>query len=272
MKLLNRLERKFGRYAISGLMGYIVGAKAIVFLFMMMEGQETVRWMLALAPDRVLEFGEYWRLFTFLFIPPVPFGGTFIFLIVFVLFFYYMIGTRLEQEWGSFRFNVYYFVGAISIIVASFITELFFVGQAGIPHYLNLSLFLAFATLYPEYQIRLMLLLPIKVKYLAWVYLGFIALTFLTLDVPGMVMSGVSLINYFMFFSGYIARNIRLKKRAYTGRARFQSKKPSRRTVHRCTVCGKTEADDPEMEFRYCSKCEGYYEYCMDHLRNHEHK
>ncbi len=264
MRLLQRLERKLGRFAIKGLMGYIVGAKALVFLFMMMHGPHVVRGALAFHPELVLEYGEYWRLFTFIFIPPMP---VFILLIVFVLFFYYMIGTRLEHEWGSFRFNLYYFIGVVSIIVASLLT-----GEAGVPHYLNLSLFLAFATLYPEYQVRLMLMLPIKVKYLAWIAVAFIAFTVLFGALSAKIMAVVSLINYFMFFSGYISRNLKMKKRAYTGRARFQSRIPERRVVHRCAVCGITEQDDPEMEFRYCSKCEGTYEYCMDHLKNHEHK
>ncbi len=262
MKLLNRWERKFGRVAIRGLMGYIVGVNALVFFINIMEPELNVESILMFHPALVLQ-GEYWRLITFIFIPPtaMPIFAIFVFL------FYYLVGTRLEQEWGSFRFNVYYFTGMLATLAASFVFW-----QPGFPHYLNLSLFLAFATLYPDYQIRLFLMLPLKVKYLAWAYVAILALTFLSAPLSSYsVMAVASLANYFLFFGGHLLRRAKMKKTAYQGRARFQSKLPSRQTIHRCHLCGRTEEDDPDLEFRYCSKCRGHYEYCMEHLRDHQH-
>jgi len=260
MKWLNRLERKLGKYAIRNLMGYIVGAKAVVFFLNMVDNQ--VIGLLQLKPHLVME-GEVWRLVTFIFIPPTP---LFLFLIIFVLYFYYMIGIRLEYQWGSFKFNLYYLVGVLATIAASFIT-----GGEGTSLHLNLSLFLAFATLYPEHQIRFMLMIPIKVKYLAWVYAANLAFTFVFHPLAAKIMALASLLNYLLFFTGDLVRTIKFRRQARAGRKRFQATRPTRSYVHRCSVCGITELDDPEMEFRYCSRCEGLHEYCMDHLHDHEH-
>ncbi len=260
MKWINYLERKLGKYAIKGLMGYIVGANALVFFLSLMEPQ--LIHALELRPQLVMQ-GEIWRLVTFVFIPPQT---RFIIFIIFVLYFYYMVGTRLEYRWGSFRFNLYYLVGVLATIAASFLT-----GSPATPLHLNLSLFLAFATIYPEHQILFMLLLPIKVKYLALVYAASLMFTLLFSPLGAKVMALASLVNYLLFFTGDIVRYVKFRRKAQKGKKRFQAKMPNRSYVHRCAVCGRTEQDDPDLEFRYCSKCEGLYEYCMDHLKNHEH-
>lgn len=259
MKWLNKLERKFGKYAIRNLMGYIVGANAVVFFINMIDPQVIA--LLQLHPRLVME-GEVWRLVTFIFIPPPI---RFIFLIVFVLYFYYMVGTRLEYQWGSFKFNIYYLVGILATIGASFIT-----GAPATPIHLNLSLFLAFATLYPEHQIMFMLMIPLKVKYLAWVYIASLVISLFG-GLASAIMALASLVNYLLFFAGYLSRKLKLRKQAHVGKKRFQHNMPAKSFVHRCAVCGKTELDDPDMEFRYCSRCEGLYEYCMDHLYSHDH-
>ena len=259
MNWINRLERKFGKYAVKNLMGYIVGANAVVFFISMIDPQAIN--LLRLDPGLVMQ-GEVWRLVTFIFIPPPI---RFIFLIIFVLYFYYMVGTRLEYQWGSFKFNIYYLLGIVATIGASFIT-----GAPATPVHLNLSLFLAFATLHPDHQILFMLLIPIKVKYLAWVYAVSLVLSLFG-GLASALMALASLLNYLLFFTGYLVRHIKLRKQTRAGKKRFQSKTSNRRYFHCCAVCGKTELDDPDMEFRYCSRCEGLYEYCMDHLHQHEH-
>lgn len=261
MNLLNNLERKFGKFAIQRLMGYIIGANVLVFLagfaFPYIYG------LLALNPRLVMQ-GEFWRVLTFLFIPPTQS----MFFAIFVFYFYYMVGSGLEEAWGSFRFNVYYFIGAAATIGASFLT-----GGVGTPLYLNLSLFLAFATLYPEYEVRLFLMLPIKVKYLGWIYGVFLLVTVLTGSLAAKLAALASVLNYLFFFSGHIVSTVRHRKKVSHHRSSYISRMPpQRRSVHMCTVCGITEEDNPGMDFRYCSKCEGDYEYCMDHLKDHEHK
>lgn len=261
MNLLNRLERKFGRFAIQRLISYIIGANVVVFFLSFMD--PTVIRILALDPQMVLQ-GEFWRLVTFLFIPPT----LSIFFAIFVFYFYYMVGMGLEAAWGSFRFNVYYLIGAVATVAVSLLT-----GGVGTPVYLNLSLFLAFATLYPEHEVRLFLILPVKVKYLGLIYAAVLLITLLTSPVPVKVMALASLLNYLLFFAGYIISTVRHRKNVSRSRKRYLSRMPRQRLwVHRCTVCGITEEDDPQMDFRYCSRCEGDYEYCMEHLRDHEHK
>lgn len=256
MKWLDRLERKFGRFAIRDLMKYIVILNGIVYL-LMISRQGAAVGKLALIPPLVMA-GEVWRLITYIFIPPAA-SPIFIF---FVLYFYYMIGSALEQTWGSFRFNLYYLLGMVGTTAAAFIT-----GGFATATYLNLSLFLAFARLYPNFEILLFFILPVKVKYLAWLNWAFIAYTVLVSPLPNKIFAIVSILNYLLFFGRATVRSANNRRRAHSYRKQTQRPK----TVHKCTICGITEEDDPDMEFRYCSKCEGDYEYCMNHLRNHEH-
>ena len=262
MNLLDRMERRFGRYAIRELIVYIVGLNALIYFLRYAYPQSGAIGKLVLDPYLIMR-GEVWRLITFVFIPP----ATSILWIFFILYFYYIVGIGLEREWGSFRFNIYYFTGMLATGLAAFIT-----GQGATALYLNLSLFLAFAYVYPDYQILLFFILPVKVKYLAWLNWAFIAFTVLTAPLSGKVAALVSVGNYFLFFGSDIFSNIRQRGSTYQRRRPFRALTQQRpATIHRCAVCNKTEKDDPRMDFRYCSTCEGDYEYCMDHLKTHEH-
>lgn len=266
MNILNNLERRFGRYAIPQLIVYIVGINALVYMLRYGMPQSDAIGKLWLDPHLVLQ-GEIWRLFTWIFIPP----SASLVWIFFILYFSYMVGIGLEHEWGSFRLNVYYFTGMAATVLAAFI-----VGQGTTAIYLNLSLFLAFACIFPDFEILLFFILPVKVKYLAWINWAFIAFTVLTAPLPGKAAALVSVANYFLFFGADIISNAKNRGFAHQRRRSFSAKleKGSGRkgTMHKCTVCGVTEDDDPVMDFRYCSTCEGHYEYCMKHLKEHEHK
>lgn len=260
MKILNKLERRFGRYAIPNLMFYIIGFNFLVFVLSYVNKGVDVVGTLALVP-RLVMAGEVWRLFTYLFIPP----SFSLFWILFVLYFYYIVGTGLEHEWGSFRFNVYYLAGMIGTTISAFIS-----GSAT-ALYLNLSLFLAFAHVFPNFQILLFFIIPVKVKYLAWLNWVFFIFTLMTAPMAGKLAAIASISNFFLFFGKDIIDRLKVDRAAYAGRQRFQAAKPEKTTFHRCSTCGMTEKDDPSMEFRYCSTCTGDYEYCMTHLKNHEH-
>ena len=256
MNLLNKLERKFGKYSIKNLMTGIVILNAVVYLLMYVDASGTLIEKLRLVPQLVMQ-GEVWRLITYVFIPP----NASVIWIIFILYFYYMIGTALEQEWGSFKFNIYYLLGMIGTTIAAFVF-----GGVGTATYINSSLFFAFARLFPEYEILLYFILPVKVKYLAWLNWAFLGFTIIFM--PGYRAAAiVSIINYFIFFGRDIVSNTK----SYGKRKVYQAKLSKDFTVHKCTICEKTEKDDPKMDFRYCSTCEGDYEYCMDHLKNHEH-
>lgn len=260
MNWLDKLERKYGRFSIKNLMTYIISLNALVYMLTYVLKLPVDN--LILYPELVLK-GEVWRLITYIFIPP----SASLFWIIFVLYFYYMIGNSLEHEWGSFKFNIYYFMGMLGTTIAAFIS-----GSGTTATYLNLSLFLAFAYIYPNYEILLFFILPIKVKYLAWLNWIFIGFTIIFQPLPLKLAAIVSIINYFVFFGKDMVTGAKNRKYVYENRKRFKYSVPKNASIHKCTVCGITEKDNPNMEFRYCSKCEGDYEYCMEHLHNHQHK
>lgn len=261
MRWLDKLERRFGRFAIKNLMTYIVALNLGVFLIGFLIPDSDIIMKLSLIPDLVLK-GEVWRLITYIFIPQ----QTSVLWILFFLYLYYMIGTSLEHEWGSFKFNIYYFIGMLATTIVAFLT-----GMGGTGEYINLSLFLAFAAIYPNYEILIFFVLPVKIKYLAWLNWAYIGWSVLFSPLPIKIAAVVSVINYFIFFGKDIVFSMKNNRSAYFNRREFQSKLSKPDFRHRCTICGITENDDPNMDFRYCSKCEGDHEYCMNHLFNHEH-
>ncbi|MFP4661584.1 MAG: hypothetical protein ACLFPF_05285 [Halanaerobiales bacterium] len=278
MKWLNKLQRKYGRYAIKNLMLYIVFLTGAVYLIDLLDPTGRFLGQLTLVPSRVMQ-GEIWRLITYVFVPP-----TRSIFIIFALYFYYMIGSSLERVWGSFKFNMYYLIGIAATTVVAFLTN-----GVGTPVYLNLTLFLAFARLYPNFQILLFFILPVKMKYLAWItwaYFGLIIIQYLGGLVLAVFSAGlrypdsgtvitllIALSNYFIFFGQDIIKDIKLKGKVQKNRRKFQREKywDHDEAIHECHVCGITEKDDSRMSFRYCSKCDGAYEYCEKHLENHEH-
>lgn len=211
MKFLDKLERRFGKYAISGLMTYIVLGNAAVFIFNYLMPSLNIVGKLALIPALVYK-GQVWRLITFIFIPP----NTSIVFIFFSLYFYYLVGNSLEQLWGSFKLNVYYLVGMLGTILAALIT-----GYADATH-LNLSLFLAFAYLFPNFEILLFFIIPIKIKYLAWLNWAFIAFTVLIGALPSKLAAIASVINYFLFFGTDVFRGMKNRRQVSINRREFR--------------------------------------------------
>jgi len=274
------MERKFGRYAISNLMFYIIIVYGVGFLIMKTMPGLYWSW-LSLDVNAILH-GQIWRLVTFLMYPP----STDFFYIIFSLYLYYMIGTQLEYQWGAFRFNMYFLTGVIGHILAAFIAY-FTLGLTGImfpmtTSYLNLSLFFAFAALYPNMEFLLFFVLPIKVKWLALVdglifaYEIFRSVKNGIMYSPAYFATGVcavlSILNFILFFS----MTKEMKRFSYKEVKRKQAyhrevKRASSGTRHKCAICGRTEQDGEHLEFRYCSKCNGNFEYCQDHLFTHEH-
>lgn len=259
LKWLNNLEKKYGKHAIHGLMKYIVAANFAVFLLSAISpGLEE---NLMLIPEAVMA-GQVWRIFTFILIPP----ATSAFWILFTLYFYYIIGMGLEQAWGSFKFNIYYLVGMIATIIVSLVG-----GSPATGTFINLTLFLAFASIYPNHEVLLFFILPVKMKYLAIFDAVLLAQQFIMGGVGIKLMILASLANYFIFFGKDFIELFKTKKKVKKNKERFKVIEMKDYVRHRCTVCGMTERDDPNMEFRYCSKCSGHKEYCMNHLKNHEH-
>ena len=217
LKWINKLERKYRRYAISNLMTYIIALNAVVYVINLLIPQSNLYAKLALNPAMILR-GEIWRLITFLFLPP---SSSPIF-IVFVLYFYYLVGSNLEYQWGSFRFNIYYLIGVLSTIAASFISYAITGFGLVSPEHLNLSLFLAFAHLFPYFEVLLFFFIPIKVKYLAWFNWAFIVFALIFRPLPMKLAAIASVVNYFIFFGSDLITTIKLRIQTYKKRKRFR--------------------------------------------------
>lgn len=261
MNWLNKLERRFGRYAISGLMRYIVMITGLVYIFTLFDPEKRAILSLYLDPSSVLR-GEIWRLVTFIFIPPASSPIW----IIFILSFYYTMGTSLEQTWGSFKFNMFYIVGMASTIMMAFAT-----GLGATSLYLNLSLLLAFAFVFPNYEILLFFVLPVKVKYLAWLNWAFLLLVLLTNPLSEKLMVIAALTNYALFFGKETWIAVCRKNTAAANRRRFSAESVISPAKHECALCGKTEQSDPKAVFAICKICDGQREYCDRHLEKHPH-
>lgn len=269
MRFLYKLERKLGKLAIPNLMMYIIFGQAIVFLFSMFNPSFYYNFMFSW--DAILQ-GEIWRLITFIFIPETLSPLWFII----TALVYYSIGSNLERTWGTFNFNFYYFVSIIATIIVGAIFNI----AGPIATYVNLSLFLSFATLVPDATFYLYFFIPVKAKYMLVFYFVILAMNIFSGGISSFALIAASLLGYFIFFALPALKRGRMRQKAAPAQRNFKdarreiekgSKAPIKVAFHKCHVCGKTEVDDPEMEFRYCSKCNGHYEYCMDHLHNHTH-
>lgn len=322
--MLNKLEKKFGRFAIPNLMNYIIGCYAIGYV-MSLFGQGQALSMLQLEPYMIINHFQIWRIFTWVLTPP----NMNIFFALIMMLFYWQLGRNLESMWGTFRFNLYMFSGFFFTVLGAFVlygilrlpmvsdfaiiegsnsvirlSE--FLGGYFSTSYINLSIFLAFAMTIPDMQVLLYFVIPIKMKWLAIVYALIVGYSFVVTGLPGKVAIISSLLNFFIFFASTKAfkgmsinqyRRQRDFRRATqqgrtspfgqsTGRGGGTTQRQQQETHetntenrdksikiarHRCSVCGRTELTNPELEFRFCSKCNGNYEYCNDHLFTHEH-
>ena len=269
MRILDKLERKIGWFAVRNLAVYIVAGNALVWLtgFIFRENAFVER--LALVPAAVFK-GEVWRIVTFVLMN--SFGGSPL-LVLIELYFLYFIGQNLEGYWGSFRFTFYYFVSLILTAVVSLLTGVSLYGA----RYIHLSLFFAFAAIAPEMRILLFFFIPVKIKYLAWAAWAFTAYEFImSRSWADRLVILAPLAAYAMFFGPQIAGALRRNRSVYANRRKFDRKiagtKVVKASFHKCEICRITEVDAPDMEFRYCSKCEGNYEYCMTHLNDHFHR
>ncbi|MBQ7565108.1 MAG: hypothetical protein IJT16_14105 [Lachnospiraceae bacterium] len=284
-KLLNKIERKFGRYAISNLSLYIIIAYVIGYILTLTGSVEFI----SLNPFKILH-GQIWRVVTWIIVPPSTLN---IFTII-MLFFYYSLGTSLERTWGTFRYNIYIFSGFLFTVVGAFLLYAVyramgypgevigvFISNAFSTYYINLSIFLAFAAIYPNMQVMLYFIIPVKIKWLAWLDVAVLLISFFTGNMGIKVSIVASLLNFILYFFGTINvkrfspkevhRRTSFRREAQTAQRTYTTP-GGQITKHKCAICGRTELDGDHLEFRFCSKCIGNYEYCQDHLFTHEHR
>jgi len=228
--------------------------------------------------------GQVWRFITFIFIP----DSTNPFNLILSLYFTWFIGTMLEREWGTPKFNLYYFSGVVLTILTGMIGH-YALGYSVIfgTYYVGLSMFLAFAALYPDAQFLLFFVIPFKAKWLAWLDAALFAVDTLRYILIGnylyALLPVVAILNFLIFFWCDLMDQLDRKRSfarhqnshqtiQFKSAVRQQRKKEARQGYrHKCSVCGRTDADYPDLEFRYCSKCAGYHCFCIDHIFNHEH-
>ncbi len=279
---MSKFEKRFGKYAISNLSLILILCYVVGYFIELVNADFLL--YLTLNPYAILH-GQIWRIFTWIIIPPSsldPFT-------IIMLLFYYNIGTSLERTWGTYRYNVYLLSGMLFTVLGSFVWLAieYFVGGPVMnlsyistiaslyfsTYYINMSIFLAFAATFPEVQVLLMFIIPVKVKWMGILYGLVLVYDFLFAgSLVTRIAIASSLLSFAIFF--FTSRShIHMSPKQMKRRAEFRQdiRRNSRVTKHKCAICGQTEDDDPSLEFRFCSKCNGNYEYCQQHLFTHTH-
>lgn len=286
----NKLEKKFGKYAIPNLTMFLIAGYAIGYLLNLISPQ--LESFLTLNPYAILH-GQIWRLFTWVITAPSALD---IFTII-MLAFYFSIGQSLENAWGTFQYNAYVIGGILFTIIGSFVAYISmcifhlgipesyigaeglnqvigqFVGSQISTYYLCMSLLLAFAATFPEHQVLFFFIIPLKVKWLGIFYAITILVSFFQGSVVTNIIVFASLLNFVVFF---LSSRRKFSPKQQKRKKQFQRQAYTRMhnpdgSMHKCHICGRTEKTNPELTFRYCSKCKGNYEYCQDHLFTHQH-
>ncbi len=280
MNFLNKMERKYGRYAIRNLTAVMIALYAAGYILTLFASD--LMGYLTLEPYYILR-GQIWRIVTWILVPPSSFD---IFTIV-MLFFYFSIGQTLEKTWGSFRYNVYILSGLLFTVIGAFILygvcvlqgHHYTFGLLFNTYYINMSIFLAFAVTYPDMEVLLYFIIPVKMKWMGVLYGVLTLYSFVSTNWAGRAAIIASLLNFILFFiltrnhKGSFKAGAQQRRRREQFRQDVKKVTPTRSgSVHKCAVCGRTEKDGDDLVFRYCSQCRGGYEYCQDHLFTHMHK
>jgi hypothetical protein len=270
MRAVNDFCYRHPRFGIPNLMRYIAIGNVAFWLLGMVN--PTLISYMSFSPMCVLQ-GEVWRLFTFFFIPEnMGFLG------LITVYFYYWIGNTLEQQWGTGPFTIYFFSGALLTMLYGVLMALLLQADFYLtPTYVYLAMFFAFAVLYPDMQILLMFILPIKIKYLAYLDAAFFVVGVINNPFPVNLLPVVAMLNFLVFCGAELLRRMGGGRRSSTTihfrreSRRIRQEQAQQLYRHKCAVCGRTEKDHPELEFRYCSRCQGYHCFCEEHINNHIH-
>ena len=281
------LRRRFNRFCfknrdkgLPNLMMYISIGCGILNLMSLIDPSNALFRLFYFDRSLILQ-GQLWRLITY----PLCYSSGNLLLTAITLLCYYSIGRAIENIWGTFRFNLFYLTGVVMMDVYCMV----FGGSAS-AYYLNMSLFLSYATLYPDSQFLLFFIIPVKAWIFALLDLIIVAMGLFGNPFPYNLFPVIALANYFLFFGKDVANviplswriNAKRSARKVTTRGKtipFHSAgsyqathaRPQAPYTHKCTVCSRTDVSDPQLEFRYCSRCTGYYCYCQDHINNHAH-
>ncbi len=286
---MKNLRKKFERFCfkhrdkgIPNLMLYISLGTALVYLFTFALQNPILYNYLCFDRQAILQ-GQVWRLLTYVL---TDYNSNMVLMLI-SLVCYYSLGRAMENAWGTCRFTLFYFCGVLMMDIYCMIF-----GGVASPYYLNLSLFLGYATLYPDARFLLFFIIPVKAWIFALIDLALVVFGLVMYPFPMNLFSVISLANYFLFFGKDVANVIPLSwrikiRKLFKKKGSAPKAQPKTGTIpfpqggrpapvkadytHRCTVCGRTDVSNPELEFRYCSRCNGYHCYCQDHISNHNH-
>ena len=262
--------RKHPYFGIPNLMKYITIANAVLWLLNAVNSR--ILPYMVFSPYWILR-GQVWRLISFVFIPPST--GILAFI---AFYFYYFLGSTLEQQWGTARFNLYFFSGVVLTILFGFL--IYWITGVSVSltaYYLFLSMFFSFAVLFPDMQVLLFFVIPVKMKWLAILDALFFLYGIFTTPFPANLVPVVAILNFFLFCEEDLLVMLGVyKKSANTISFKRAAREIRRKQAaslyhHKCAVCGKTDTDYPDLEFRYCSKCAGYHCFCQEHINSHIH-
>ena len=281
-RAIDRFCHRNRGFGIPKLMTYIVFISAIVFVIRMMDmmpAEHSFISLISFSP-RLIMSGQIWRLVTWVFL---PLNSSVLFTAI-SLYLYYFIGSTLEREWGTAKFTIYYIFGVALNIIYGFLFWLITGQSVGlIPNYLNLSMFFAFAALFPDLRLLLFFVIPVKIKWLALANAAFFIYNIVIGIRAGhysiALLPLVALLNFFLVCGDDVMEHIRphksrispstinFKRQAKKARKQYDGKPYH----HKCAVCGKNDAEYPDLEFRYCSRCNGFHCFCIEHINNHVH-
>ena len=289
---MSNFEKKFGKYAIKNISLVLISCYAIGYVLQLML--PNIIPYLTLNPYEILFHGQIWRLVTWIVILPSGIG---IFPLMIMMLLYYSLGNSLERVWGTYRYNVYLLSGILFTIVGSFIgmgiVYLFYGNILTIPgnaeaifsqasavfstYYINMSIFLAYAITFPDAQLLLMFIFPIRVKWLGIIYGAMLVLNFFMVGNDpvsvfyrmAILASLVTVLFFWLTTKNRVVLNPKVVKMRHHFKQDVRKHNPT--SDHKCTICGRTNKDDETLEFRFCSKCNGNHEYCQNHLFTHEH-
>lgn len=279
---IDRFCAKHPRFGVPNLMLYIAIAQVIIF-FLDLFTRGMFSRLLGFWPPDILR-GQVWRLATFIVVP----NSSNPFYLLLGCYFYYWVGSMLEREWGTPKFNLYYLSGVVLTLITGVASHYAFgYGVLMGTYYVGMSMFLAFAALYPDARLMLLYIIPVKAKWLALADVALFAVDIIAALLQGdwlrALLPVIALLNFLIFFWCEIVDQID-RRRAYArhrnshqtiqfkSAVRQQRKKEAQQGYrHKCSVCGRTDTDCPDLEFRYCSRCAGYHCFCVDHIFNHEH-
>lgn len=287
--MVNKLEKKLGKYAIPNLMKYLIIGYILGYILMLLSSGTNTNFIqyMTLEPYFIIHKFQIWRIFTWIMIPE----STNILFFAIMLMLYYQLGSALENVWGTFRFNLYIIGGMLFTLIGAFVLYFVYGLVTGSPfhtvggyfsmQYINLSIFLAFALCFPDMQVLLYFIIPVKMKWMAIFYAVMIVVSLIGAGWAGRVSIICSLLNFGLFYLSTrnykrmdprdIHRRNEFKRKVRQGQNQSVNRGNGPISRHKCAICGRTELTNPELEFRFCSKCNGNYEYCSDHLFTHKH-